>query len=90
MFHLNNMKKFGIYGKKFKMFGYTIIKKTELEMYKNYYNRQCWMGSQRYWFSGWPSIMKLLEDLLFSHKTIEQIRREFAEREGTDEYGQPK
>lgn len=72
------------------MFGYKLIKKSEYESLERAHVRLNWISSSKYWFSGFQSTMQLINDLVHSCKTIDQIRREYAERENKNEWGGPK
>lgn len=75
------------------MFGYTIIKKDELEILKKSYEVDMQLLSYMHWFSGWPHVYALL--VKFSRAEVGKVnvwelRDDFAKAMKTDRYGQPK
>lgn len=72
------------------MFGYTIVKKKDLEVYRDRSRILDRLQGLRYWFSGFTEVHNLLR--LFAngevnHVNIDRVRSDFARSIGCDEYG---
>ena len=72
------------------IFGYTLIKKSELERLRKSDQRLYTMGILTYWFSGWTHVYDLLHSFAtgkINHVNIDGVREEFAKKMGTDRWG---
>jgi hypothetical protein len=74
------------------MFGYTIIKKSELKKLQEESSKYLNLVSYGYWFSGFRPFYKVLEKFIkgeVGSHNVWEIREELARSLGTDRYGRP-
>jgi hypothetical protein len=74
------------------MFGYTLIKKSELKKLQEESSKYLSLVSYGYWFSGFRPFYKVLEKFIkgeVGSHSVWEIREELARSLGTDRYGRP-
>jgi hypothetical protein len=74
------------------MFGYTLIKKSELKKLQEESSKYLSLVSYGYWFSGFRDFYKVLEKFIkgeVGSHNVWEIREELARSLGTDRYGRP-
>ncbi len=69
------------------MFGYTIVKKSELKRYQLIHQNIIHVHR---WFAGWRDLDIIWDYILKpAHYSIETTRMDYAQARGTDVYGKP-
>lgn len=73
------------------MFGWTLIRKSELKELRRSHQRVSTLVQVRDWFSGWKDLEIIWDYVLseFYPGTIDSCRSRYADARGTDQYGQP-
>lgn len=73
------------------MLGYTLVKKEYLKNLEHKEAKYDYIRQTKYWFSGFGPLMKVLDYYTSNpddyQPTIGQIRSEYAQAMGTDDYG---